>query len=52
MKSKVINMFLDWFNNFLTVQAFADYYGISRWRALRVIELGRLLHNRKIEKGF
>lgn len=52
MKTKCREMFLDWFNNFLTVQFFADYYGISRPKALRVLEIGRQLHYRYIAKGF
>lgn len=36
-------MYLDWFNNFLTVQRFADYYGITREEALDLINEQRSL---------
>jgi len=37
-------MFLDWFNNFLTIERFAEYYGYSIQQARRVIAKGRTLH--------
>jgi hypothetical protein len=37
-------IFLDWFNNFLTVGQFAEYYSISEKKARKVIELGKLAH--------
>ena len=39
-----IAAFLDWFNNFLTVSRFADYYGWSDEMAILVIDEGRELH--------
>lgn len=36
--------FLDYFNNFLTVEKFARYYGFPLQRAHRVIALGRRIH--------
>lgn len=50
MRTKIKNMFRDWFNNFGSVDAFADYYGISRYTALRVIEAGRKLHNQEVKR--
>jgi hypothetical protein len=41
-------MYLDYFNNFLTVGAFADYYGISDEEAEFVIEVGRKLNNKEL----
>lgn len=38
-------MYLDWLNNFITIDAFADYYEISKFKALRVIKIGRQLNN-------
>jgi hypothetical protein len=40
-KADVKKMYLDYVNNFLTVQAFADYYNISKKQALLIIENGR-----------
>lgn len=36
-------MFLDWFNNFLTIERFAEYYGITETYARIVIKEGRKL---------
>ena len=44
MKQKLITLFLDYFNNFLTVERFASYHGMSEEKARRVICLGRKLH--------
>jgi hypothetical protein len=40
MKTKIENMYLDWFNNFLTIEAFADYYELSTPKALRILSIG------------
>lgn len=37
-------MYLDWLNNFITLDAFADYYEISKFKALRIIKIGRQLN--------
>ena len=48
-KAAIADMFRDWFNNFLTVACFADYYGISESRAERIIDTGRKIHNNDCE---
>ena len=42
---KTVEMYLDYFNNFLTVSRFAEYYGISEEEANQVIKIGRMLNN-------
>lgn len=44
LRVKVEQMYLDWLNNFITLDAFADYYEISKFKALRVIKIGRQLN--------
>lgn len=44
MRIKIEAMYLDWLNNFITLDAFADYYEISKFKALRVIKIGRQLN--------
>lgn len=44
---RIENMYLDWLNNFLTIDAFADYYEISRLKALRIISIGHHLNKLK-----
>jgi len=38
--------YLDWVNNFLTVQSLADHYDITKKEADILIECGRKLNNR------
>tara|TARA_Y100000588_G_scaffold244854_1_gene259050 strand:- start:3121 stop:3324 length:204 start_codon:yes stop_codon:yes gene_type:complete len=42
--SKFIDMYLDYVNNFLSLEAFAAHYGISMDLATLVIKEGRILH--------
>ena len=49
-RQKLRSMFLDWFNNFLSVECFAQYYGLSFSNAERVIKLGRILHEKSVTK--
>ena len=37
-------LYLDWFNNFLTVACFAEYYGLTEEEAQLVIKQGREYH--------
>ena len=50
MKKKLIEMYLNWANNFLSVPKFADYYGISETKAHKVIKLGKLLHQQTVRE--
>ena len=47
MKNKIETLYLDWFNNFLTVERFAEYYGMPVSKAYRVIRIGRHLNQRR-----
>lgn len=44
---KLINMFLDWTNNFLTVGRFAEYYNLTIDKANEVINKGRELNEKR-----
>lgn len=48
IKEELIEVYLDWINNFITVPAFADYYGLSEADAKKVIELGRKLYEGRV----
>ena len=43
-KEKLAEIFRDWFNNFLTIERFAEYYGLSIANAERVIRIGHKAH--------
>lgn len=41
-KETINRMYLDWVNNFLTIERFAEYYGIRLGTARMIIRVGRL----------
>jgi len=50
--NELIDLYLDWFNNFITISAFASYYQLTEDTASIVIKEGREMHERKVFKGF
>jgi hypothetical protein len=44
---QLINLYLDYKNNFLTVGSFAEYYGLDHADALQIIHLGKKYHNQQ-----
>ena len=47
VQDRIILMYLDYWNNFLTVDSFAEYYNIDRNKALNIIARGKKLFNSK-----
>ena len=43
-------IFLDWFNNFLTVDRFAEHYGMTPDAASELIESGRRAHESMVQR--
>jgi hypothetical protein len=48
---EIIAIYLDWVNNFLSLDKFADHYGLDEIDAYEIIELGRILNNEKATKN-
>lgn len=44
-----VSMYLDWVNNFLTVEAFAEHYSITEESAQKIIDCGRLVSNLELK---
>ena len=44
-------LYIDYFNNFVTVKAFADHYGITEDEARKIITLGNNVFNLNIDFG-
>ena len=40
-------IFMDWFNNFLTVERFAEHYGLEIEQAKKAIDAGREIHEKR-----
>lgn len=47
---KFTTMYLDYVNNFLSVSAFAEHYGITVESALQLIELGQQVSELELKK--
>ena len=45
--NKYQNYFLSWFNDFLTIPKFAEYYGMSIKRAEKVLLIGFVAHEQQ-----
>ena len=46
-----VKMYLDYVNNFISISAFADHYGITQHEAVDIIELGHQIRSMEIEIG-
>lgn len=46
MKAKIHELYLDYFNNFLSVARFAEYYSLTDEQAIRIIRIGQRLNYR------
>lgn len=44
------DLYLDYYNNFLTLAWFGEYYGFSDLRTKRVLAVGRARHERSVAK--
>jgi hypothetical protein len=47
MKNRIKELYLDYFNNFLTIACFAEYHQLSEEKARRILFIGRKLNDRK-----
>lgn len=48
MKTKLHNLYLDYFNNFLTTEAFAEHYSLSLDRAVRILRVGKAINYKQV----
>jgi hypothetical protein len=46
----LINMYLSYVNEFLTIDRFAEYHDLTRYEASRILDLGRISHEREVLK--
>lgn len=43
--------YLDWLNNFITIEGYANYYEITKEEAEQRIRIGTKIHNQRIQGG-
>ena len=46
MKKQLIELYLDWVNNFVSLEGFANYYELTTEEANTLIDLGRKFNKR------
>lgn len=49
MTQQLRKLYIDWFNNWITIDAFCEHHGIHRDDAITLIELGRKYHEAYVE---
>lgn len=47
-RSEIVNMYLDYVNNFISVAGFADHYEITEEKANEIIKRGRVYHEENV----
>jgi hypothetical protein len=48
LKRELSEVYLDWVNNFLSVEGFAEYYGLTEDQARTLIDLSRAIYEDSI----
>lgn len=46
--NRLQELYLDWCNNFLTIERFAEYHNLSERKAFKIIKLGKQVHERRV----
>lgn len=44
MREKLAEIYLDWVNNYLTLETFADHYGLHLDEAAALVHLAKTIH--------
>lgn len=47
MKERLIQYYLDWYNNFISIKYFAEWHGVDEDDARALLDMGRKYHNEK-----
>ena len=47
MKTIIADMYLEYLNDFLTIERFASYYDLSDYDASEIVSMGRKFHNER-----
>lgn len=50
-KDKIADLYLDYVNNFLTVETFATWHGLKQQGAKSLINKGRQYHENRVKEG-
>jgi len=50
MNKQLREFYLDWFNNYLTVEKIAEHHGLDVDDAKALISMGRYMHHNHVER--
>ena len=48
LSTTLANLYLDYFNNYLTVSTFAEHHGLTEIQARTLLDIGRDVHETRI----
>jgi len=49
LRDYLADLYLDWVNNFLTIERFAEYYGLDDDDAKALLEIAKKSHEQRVE---
>jgi len=49
LRDYLADLYLDWINNFLTVEVFAEYYGLDDDDARDLLKLAKKTHEQRVD---
>lgn len=47
LKNKLVLIYLDWTNDFVSIDTFADYYNLDKSKAEKAIRIGRTINEQR-----
>lgn len=50
LSEQLADLYLEFFNNYLTVDKFAEHYQISEQDAVTLLSMGKEYHNNRVER--
>jgi len=49
LRDYLADLYLDWINNFLTIEVFAEYYGLEEDDARELLVLSKKCHKQRVD---
>jgi hypothetical protein len=49
LRDYLADLYLDWVNNFLTIEVFSEYYGLEEDDARKLLEVAKKSHEQRVE---
>jgi hypothetical protein len=49
LRDTLADLYLDWINNFLTIEKFSEYYGLNENDAIDLLKLAKKCHEQRID---